>query len=88
MLHYKSCNKLIRMDGVEGMKMLPTESIPMVVTSPPWDKMRHFGGHPFHFEAMAAQLWRVLMPGGVVCWRREGRSDPLIGNSPRRYQSP
>ncbi len=68
MLHYKSCNKLICMDGVEGMKMLPAESIPMVVTSPPWDKMRHFGGHPFHFEPMADQLWRVLMPGGVVCW--------------------
>ncbi len=68
MLHYKSCNKLICMDGVEGMKMLPTESIPMVVTSPPWDKIRHYGGHPFDFEPMADQLWRVLMPGGVVCW--------------------
>lgn len=68
MLHYKSCNKLICMDGIEGMKTLPDESIPMVVTSPPWDKIRDFGGHPFHFEPMADQLWRVLMPGGVVCW--------------------
>ena len=68
MLHYKCCNKLFCMDGVEGMKMLPDDSIPMVVTSPPWDKLRDFGGHPFHFEPMADQLWRVLMPGGVACW--------------------
>jgi DNA modification methylase len=68
MLNYKFCNELLCMDGIEGMKMLPDESIPLVVTSPPWDKIRHYGGHPFHFEPMADQLWRVLMPGGVVCW--------------------
>lgn len=68
MLHYKFCNKLHCLDGAEGMKKLPDESIPMVVTSPPWDKMRHFGGHLFQFEAMADQLWRVMMPGGVACW--------------------
>jgi site-specific DNA-methyltransferase (adenine-specific) len=56
------------MDGVEGMKLLPDESIPLVVTSPPWDNIRTFGGHPFHFEPMANEIWRVLMPGGVVCW--------------------
>ena len=65
---YKFSNKLMCLDGVEGMKMLPDESIPMVVTSPPWDNIRHFGGHPFHFESMADEIWRVLMPGGVVCW--------------------
>jgi DNA modification methylase len=68
MLHYKFVNKLLNVDGVEGLKMLPAESIPMVVTSPPWDKIRLYGGHPFNFEAMANELWRVLMPGGVVCW--------------------
>jgi site-specific DNA-methyltransferase (adenine-specific) len=68
MLHYKFCNKLICLDGVEGMKMLPEQSIPLTVTSPPWDQIRIYGGHLFDFEAMASQLWRVTMEGGVVCW--------------------
>ena len=62
------CNKLLCMDGVEGMKLLPDESIPMVVTSPPWDDIQVYGGHRFDFKAMADELWRVTMKGGVVCW--------------------
>ena len=65
---YKFSNKLMCMDGVEGMKMLPDESIPLVVTSPPWDNIQVYGGHPFDFKAMADEIWRVTMNGGVVCW--------------------
>lgn len=55
-------------DCVDGMRGLPDDCIPLTVTSPPWDRMRKFGGHPFEFEAVAQELWRVTAPGGVVVW--------------------
>ena len=61
-------NQLICCDAVDGLKTLPNESIPLVVTSPPWDDMREFGGHSWDFEAVADHLWRVIVPGGVICW--------------------
>lgn len=68
MLDYKFCNTLIPGDGISGMRLLDAESIPLVVTSPPFGSIREYGGHPFYFEPMARELWRVIMPGGVVCW--------------------
>jgi DNA modification methylase len=64
-------NKLICCDAVVGLKPLPDESIPLVVTSPPWDNMRKYGGHQWtfgKFETIADHLWRVIRQGGVVCW--------------------
>ncbi len=65
---YKLCNKLLHGCGIAGMRMLEAESIPLVVTSPPYGTIRDYGGHPFYFNPMASELWRVVMPGGVVCW--------------------
>jgi site-specific DNA-methyltransferase (adenine-specific) len=39
-----------------------------VVTSPPYDDLRTYGGHSWNFEKLAAQLVRVLKPGGVIVW--------------------
>jgi site-specific DNA-methyltransferase (adenine-specific) len=39
-----------------------------VVTSPPYDNLRTYGGHTWDFEGVANQLWRVIKPGGVVVW--------------------
>jgi hypothetical protein len=61
-------NKLICCDAVVGLQTLPDESIPLVVTSPPWGDMRKYGGHSWDFEAVADHLWRVVGQGGVVCW--------------------
>ncbi len=61
-------NKLLLTDCVEGMKELPDDGIPLTVTSPPYDKLREYGGHEFTFPAVAEQLWRVTAPGGVVVW--------------------
>jgi site-specific DNA-methyltransferase (adenine-specific) len=58
-------------DAVAGLSKLPNDSIPLTVTSPPYDGLREFGGHRFGpdvFEAVADELWRVMMPGGVVAW--------------------
>lgn len=54
-----------------GLMALPDDSIPLTVTSPPYDGLRAFGGHEFGhetFERVARELWRVTMPGGVVAW--------------------
>jgi site-specific DNA-methyltransferase (adenine-specific) len=56
-------------DNVEGLGRLPSDSIPLTVTSPPYDDLRAYGGHGWDFEAVADQLYRVTRPGGVVCWQ-------------------
>jgi DNA modification methylase len=50
------------------MADLPADSIPMWITSPPYDKLRTYKGYTFKFEAIARQLWRVTAPGGVGVW--------------------
>lgn len=47
---------------------IPDDSIDLTVTSPPYDNLRAYKGFTFDFEAIAAQLWRVTKPGGVVVW--------------------
>ncbi len=47
---------------------IPDGSIDLTVTSPPYDNLRKYNGYTFDFEAIAAQLWRVTKPGGVVVW--------------------
>ena len=51
----------------------------LIVTSPPYDDLREYGGHNsnFDFEATAVLLCDALKPGGVLCWnvqdgQREG----------------
>jgi DNA modification methylase len=56
-------------DNVAVMKeVVRDESIDLVVTSPPYDNLRTYGGHSWDFEGVAQQLWRVIKPGGVVVW--------------------
>lgn len=50
------------------MRELPAASVQLVVTSPPYDDLRTYGGHSWDFEATARELYRVLCDGGVVCW--------------------
>lgn len=55
-------------DNVEVLSGFPDACIDLVVTSPPYDDLRTYGGHSWNFEAVAAQLTRVLKPGGVIVW--------------------
>jgi hypothetical protein len=64
-------NRLFQCEALEGLTDILSESIPLVVTSPPWGKTRIYGGHQFDFEAVADELWRVIAPGGVVCWHHQ-----------------
>jgi DNA modification methylase len=61
-------NKIVCGDNVATMATFPSESIDLVVTSPPYDNLRTYGGHTWDFEGVAQQLWRVIKPGGVVVW--------------------
>jgi len=56
-------------DNIATMQaVIPDASIDLVVTSPPYDNLRTYGGHSWDFEGVAQQLWRVTKPGGVVVW--------------------
>lgn len=55
-------------DCAEVMAQMPAESIDMALTSPPYDNLRTYNGYTFDFPAIAAQLWRLMKPGGVLVW--------------------
>lgn len=61
-------NKIYNVDCVEGMKMLPDNSVDLTVTSPPYDNLRTYNGFTWDFEAVAKELYRVTKQGGVVVW--------------------
>lgn len=59
-LYLGNCAKVMRDFG--------DACIDLTVTSPPYDNLRTYNGYEFDFPAIAAQLWRVTKPGGVVVW--------------------
>jgi site-specific DNA-methyltransferase (adenine-specific) len=50
------------------LKQFDADSVDMVLTSPPYDDLRNYKGYHFPFEAIAAELYRVIRPGGVLVW--------------------
>jgi site-specific DNA-methyltransferase (adenine-specific) len=55
-------------DCANVLKRLETDSIDLTVTSPPYGSLRTCYNHDFDFPAIAAELYRVTKPGGVVVW--------------------
>lgn len=55
-------------DNCEVMREMPSESVDLVVTSPPYDDLRTYGGHSWDFYGVAWNLKRLLKPGGVCVW--------------------
>ena len=47
---------------------IKSESIDLVLTSPPYDNLRKYDGFEFNFEAISRELVRVLKPSGVLVW--------------------
>ena len=45
-----------------------TGQVDLVVTSPPYDDLRDYGGHAFDFERVADALVPTLKEGGVLVW--------------------
>jgi site-specific DNA-methyltransferase (adenine-specific) len=65
-------NTIYNMDCVDGMKMLPEESIDMIITSPPYDNLREYNKTSDWdfaiFQNVAKQCFRTVKWGGVVVW--------------------
>lgn len=61
-------NQIICGDNCDVLGGFPRECIDLVVTSPPYDDLRTYGGHTWDFYGVAWQLKRVLKPGGVIVW--------------------
>ena len=64
---------LFKGDAAEMLSRIATDSINLVVTSPPYDNLRSYGGvaegwNFDKFTAVATQLVRVLKQGGVLVW--------------------
>lgn len=56
-------------DCVDVMREMDSESVDLILTSPPYDNLRRYGsGSAFDFEGLADQCKRVLKPGGVLVW--------------------
>ena len=55
-------------DNCDVLGTFPRECVDLVVTSPPYDDLRTYGGHSWDFYGVAWQLKRVLKPGGVIVW--------------------
>ena len=60
--------ELIHGDCLIEMRKIPDNSIDLVVTSPPYDNLREYGGYVFDFDNIAKELFRIIKQGGVVVW--------------------
>ena len=65
-------NKIYNLDCLEGLKQLESNSIPLTVTSCPYDDLRTYEGTckwDYNvFKPIADELYRVTKPGGIVVW--------------------
>lgn len=64
----KYLNTLTVGDCSQALSEIDTESVDLVVTSPPYDNLRSYRGFAFQFERIADELARVIKPGGVIVW--------------------
>lgn len=64
-------NKIINEDSEKFLKLLPSDSIDLTVTSPPYDDIREYKGYTFSEDILYSiikSLFRVTKKGGVVVW--------------------
>ena len=69
----KELNKIYNEDCLEGMKDIPNCSIDMILTSPPYDKLRSYNGIADEwsfdkFKLISKEIYRVLKKRGVCVW--------------------
>lgn len=62
----KFLNRIINTDCVQGIKEIPSNSIDLVVTSPPYDNIRDYHGFKVDLSAVGKELFRVLKDGGIA----------------------
>ena len=55
-------------DSAKVLENISSNSIDLIVTSPPYDNLRKYKGYSFDFEKIAKELFRVIKDGGVMVW--------------------
>ena len=56
-------------DNAAVLSTLPSDSVQLVCTSPPYGTLRTYDGKPeWDFAALRKELWRVLVDGGAAAW--------------------
>ena len=81
---------LFQGDCLEHLRRLPNSSIDHILTSPPYDSLRTYGGVAAWnlevFKGIAKELVRVLRPGGVIVWNvcDQCKNGSYSGNSFRQ----
>ena len=61
-------SRIRRGDCVALMQGMDANSVDFTVTSTPYDDLHDYKGYAFKFEDVAARLYRITKPGGVVVW--------------------
>ena len=61
-------NKVYCENCLATMAKLPTGSVDMILTSPPYDDLRNYNGYTFEFETIGKELFRILKVGGIMIW--------------------
>ncbi len=59
-------NKIICGDSTEIMKKMPSNSVDIVVTSPPYDSVRDYKGFSLDLHMTGMEIYRVLKEGGIA----------------------
>jgi len=47
---------------------MDSETIDLIITSPPYDHLRDYEGDTFDFESVAHECYNVLKEGGIMVW--------------------
>ena len=84
-------NKCILGDAAEILQSFENESVDLVVTSPPYDNLRHYNNSLDNwnhktFQKIAEELARVIKNGGVIVWNVADKVEKgsLTGTSMRQ----
>src|SRR5262249_29019519 len=65
-------NRIYNLDCQTALPFVDSDSVRLTVTSPPYDETFSFGGNDattIDFALVAKELFRLTLPGGVVCWQ-------------------
>jgi len=55
-------------DNKEILPYFPDKCFDLVLTSPPYDKLREYGGGLWDFKSTSDNLYKPLSDGGVIVW--------------------
>ena len=68
-LYYQDANSSVYLgDCVDVLATKADVSPDLIMTSPPYDNLRDYGGHKFEFEPVADAIVDVMQEGSVLVW--------------------